>query len=138
MNRQAIPAQRGFTLIELMAVIVIIAILTMIALPSYRESVMRARRAEAKELILSIAQAQERYYSANAKYAAQLSDMGITKATSDHGYYNADASMTGGTGYTITVSPAGDQAADQCGKYTLTEIGVRGNSGSGVSVEQCW
>ncbi len=138
MNRPYHRAQRGFTLIELMAVIVIIAILTMIALPSYRESVMRARRAEAKELILSLAQAQERYYSANAKYAASLSDLGITKATSDHGYYSASGTMKGGTGYTITVAPAGDQASDICGNYTLDELGVRGNSGSGITVAQCW
>lgn len=64
------PASAGFTLIELMVVIAIVAILAGIAYPSYQESVRNAKRAEAKAVLLEIMQQQERYYTQHNTYIA--------------------------------------------------------------------
>jgi prepilin-type N-terminal cleavage/methylation domain-containing protein len=58
----------GFTLIELMIVVVVIGILAAIAYPSYQEHVRKARRADAQTALLELAQFMERHYTANGKY----------------------------------------------------------------------
>ena len=59
----------GFTLIELMIVIVIVAVLAAIAMPSYRQYVLRTHRTEAKRSLLNVAVAQEKFYLQNNTYA---------------------------------------------------------------------
>jgi type IV pilus assembly protein PilE len=58
----------GFTLIELMAVLVVIALLAVIALPAFTDSVRRSRRADAITELNRIAQAQERWRASNTAY----------------------------------------------------------------------
>ena len=58
----------GVTLLELMAVVVVIGILGMIALPSYRQYVMRAQRTDAKTALLQLQTNQERFYLSNRRY----------------------------------------------------------------------
>ena len=69
MQSQTIERARGFTLVELMAAVAIVAILTALAMPSYKEHVAKSRRSEAMTALLDGAQALERYYSANSTYA---------------------------------------------------------------------
>ena len=59
---------RGFTLIELMITVAIVAILAAIAIPSYQDSIWKGKRAEAKAAILKALQAEERYYTQNNTY----------------------------------------------------------------------
>ena len=61
-------ANHGFTLIELMIVVSIIGILASIAYPSYRDSVLKSRRAEARTAIAELMQQQERYMTQNNTY----------------------------------------------------------------------
>ena len=61
-------ANHGFTLIELMIVVAIIGILASIAYPSYRDSVLKGRRAEARTAIAELMQQQERYMTQNNTY----------------------------------------------------------------------
>ena len=63
-------ANHGFTLIELMIVVAIIGILASIAYPSYRNSVLKGRRAEARTAIAELMQQQERYMTQNNTYLA--------------------------------------------------------------------
>lgn len=63
------PRIAGFTLIELMIVVVIIAILASIAVPAYTSSVRKSRRTEAKTALLDLAAREERYYATQNVYA---------------------------------------------------------------------
>jgi len=80
---------RGVTLLELMIVVVIIGILTAIAYPNYRDFAARAKRNEAKAILLEIAQNEERFYLQNSRYGslAELGYAGDT-ITTDTGSYS--------------------------------------------------
>jgi type IV pilus assembly protein PilE len=59
---------RGVTLIELMIVIIVVAVLASIAIPSYRQYVLRSHRTEAKAALMNVAAAQEKFYLQNNTY----------------------------------------------------------------------
>src|SRR3954464_1266140 len=59
---------QGFTLLELVIAMMIVAILASIAYPAYREHVQRGRRAEAKAILMEMAQFMERHYSQTNSY----------------------------------------------------------------------
>lgn len=121
----------GFTLIELLVVVAIIAILAAIAVPAYSRYTYRSRRVDGKDLLLNIANAQERYYATYNKYGG-LTDIGFSTspAPSEKSFYNATVAMSGpagssSQGYTATARPVGVQASDDCGALTLNNAGVK-------------
>lgn len=73
-----ISKSQGFTLIELMIVIVIIGILSSIALPAYQQFAMRGNRGDGISAIQMILDAQERYYADNITYTSNLSNLGLS------------------------------------------------------------
>jgi type IV pilus assembly protein PilE len=147
-----VRAQMGFTLIELMIVVVIVAILAAIAIPIYQRQIMESRRTSAKSALLDVASREEKYFSTNNAYTADLATLGYqgTGATitvpnnipaSD--YYTIAVNLTGATtastNFTATATPiAGStQASDVCDIYTITDLGVQGNQG-GSQTTGCW
>ena len=66
------PTQNGVTLIELLTVIVVIGILASIAVPSYRNYLIRAQRTEATTALLNLQAAQEKFYLQNNAYTDQV------------------------------------------------------------------
>src|SRR5688572_15049043 len=136
----------GFTLIELMIVVAVLAIIVVIAYPSYDAFVTRTRRAEAKRELLALATAQERYFTNCNAYAAALDGSqanctglggGAATRTTENGYYLMSLAGGGGS-YTLTATAQGPQARDTvCGNFTLTDTGAKTVSGTGT-VEACW
>ncbi|QGT77485.1 prepilin-type N-terminal cleavage/methylation domain-containing protein [Guyparkeria halophila] len=135
----------GFTLVELMIVVVIVAILASIALPSFLEQINKTRRADGTSKLLEIMQAQERYRTTEFTYTTDLTELGYTvdgdgDATSDEGYYSIAASACGdgiATCVQLTATPQNAQQDDACGTLSLDSTGLRTKSGS-PPIEDCW
>jgi type IV pilus assembly protein PilE len=72
------PRQRGFTLIELMIVVAVVAILAGIAYPSYRDAVLKGRRAQGRAAVLELLQQQERYMTQHNSYMTFSNSGGAT------------------------------------------------------------
>lgn len=133
----------GFTLIELMIVVAIIGVLSMIAYPSYIESVRKGDRAAARAAMLEVQQFMERFYAANNAYATTVSGT-LTNPTlparlqsvpTESPKYTISLGTAAANSYTITATPV---RTDICGNLTLTNTGVKGRSGTGATVQKCW
>jgi len=117
--------QGGFTLIELMIVISIIAILLAVALPAYQDQVIRGHRAAAQSQMLDIANREQQYLLANRSYIdhTAMAGTGFVLETRVAEHYSY--AIVVGTGtvpfYTITFTPSGRQAKD--GPLTLDSEG---------------
>lgn len=126
--------RNGFTLIELLVVVSIIAILTIIVVPSYQSYLMKSRRGDAKEALASLQLAQEKWRGNHDTYSNTLADLGIS-STSSAGYYTIELTAGKSTASTYegtaTADPAGPQAEDTCGVLTITAAGYSGDS-------TCW
>src|SRR5262252_10898029 len=88
-------APRGFTLIELMVVVVIATVLLSIAVPSYMSQVRQSRRTEAKNAVLELAGREERFFATNGVNYSQLA--------ADLGYLALPAVGVGSGYYTLSV-----------------------------------
>jgi len=141
-NRQRM---RGVTLLELMAVVLVIGVLGAIAIPSYRQYTMRAQRTEAKAFLLQLATNQERFYLANRTYgtvaALQAANLLSANARSERGLYQVAIAGANVTGYTATATPVAGAVIDmtgdaQCTSFSLTAQGVR--TATGTDAANCW
>ena len=120
----------GFTLIELMITVAILAIVAAVAIPSYSSYVDRGKRAEARAALLDIAARQERYYSNNRQYADQLSKLRMSGTKSENGYYTLSVTLPSGSNnqdFDATATPSG-WTDDKCGNLSIDETGVKTQS----------
>lgn len=114
---------RGFTLIELMIVVVIIGILASIAIPSYQNYVRQSRRVEAQADMMRLALNEEKFRANNASYADHTNTVLGVRNTSYYTFTIVAAANT----YTITATAAGSQTNDTgCTPLTLDQSGVKG------------
>lgn len=129
--------QRGFTLIEVMIVVVIVAILAAIALPSYENYVLRARRSAAQSFVSQIAMKEEEYFAHMRSYTTTIGTGGLgltAPADETGGYYTYEActadcnSLTAPTnGFIVLAKPvAGSrQMRDSVGDVVLFSTGAK-------------
>jgi type IV pilus assembly protein PilE len=133
----------GFTLIELMIIVAIVAILVSISYASYMDSVHKSGRADAKVALNDVAQRLQRCFTTNNAYnsgscsvVADLQDGGIT---SSEGFYTVTVANLTATTYTLTAAPVAGkrQSTDgRCTSFTITHTGARSAAGSDSA--RCW
>lgn len=133
MNRK----HSGVTLVELLIVVVILGVLASIALPSYRNYVIRSNRTDGKVALMSVAGLLERCYTRFNAY----DDVGCTvtlPVTSNEGHYRVESISIVGNAFSLQAVPLGAQAADTgCGNLRLDSRGRKTVSGS-KSEGECW
>ncbi len=153
---------KGFTLVELMIVLMIAAVLAAISLPTYSEYVRKGKRTAAKIVLMELAQAQEKYYVQNMTYSKDTDDLGLslkeegsntlTKGSeyivSMVAYRNMNKAACDATqqspcmSYILEakVSASGDQKLDKdCWRFTLTNLGEQASfNDKDVAMSHCW
>ncbi|MFN5080146.1 MAG: type IV pilin protein [Burkholderiales bacterium] len=135
--------QQGFTLIELMITVAIIAILAAIAIPSYTQYVQQGRRSDARATLMLAAQWMERFRSENnGSYAGAVLPAGMaTSPATGAAMYNITLTNLAAGTYTLNAVPTGVMAGDVCGTMTIDNTGLRtakAGSTTAADLQQCW
>jgi type IV pilus assembly protein PilE len=129
---------RGVTLIELLMVMIVIAILSAIAIPSYRNYMIRTNRTEAKVGLLQVAGNLERCFTRTNRYDVDCDAFDNLPITTENGNYEIDADVVGGVTFTLTAEARNGQEDDtQCGDFTLTSANEQDVTGT-EDPERCW
>lgn len=143
---------RGFTLLEALILLAVVALVAGLLLPRYQAWQRAAHRAQAWQALTTLAADLEAKRRANGTYAGaalrdgQPADAGppalrpATVPARGGARYRLRIVTANDYGYEIHAVPVGDQAGDPCGTLTLTAAGVRGleNAAPGVRIAECW
>lgn len=122
------PSSSGFTLIEVMIVVVIIGILAAIAYPLYVDQVQRSHRSTAQSELLAYAQAMERCFTTERDYQECTN---VYAPDIDTDRYAVEVGETGSGSFVISAEPIGPQADDDCGTMTINQRGA-------TAPDDCW
>jgi type IV pilus assembly protein PilE len=130
------PPCAGWSFIEVMAAMAIIAILLAIAVPSYRQYMQRGHRAEAVNTLLQAAGCQERIRAATGYY-----DTTRCISQPPGGRYRITLEPEGVTAslvFEAIATPARPTAQDRCGELSIDQSGRRSIGGAAPGLGDCW
>ena len=143
-------SQFGFSLIELMIVVAIVAIISAFAYPSYQRYVIKAKRTVAQNALLQVADRQQQFFMDNKRFAADLTNLGFganpyvvdddgasTVAGDAQAVYSLSLTNVTATTWTVTAAPLHGQLSRDtyCGSLSLTQAGTKGKTGAS---DDCW
>lgn len=137
--RLQVSASKGFTLIELMVAVAVVAILAAVAYPAYTQHVLKANRSSAQSVMMNAASKQEQYFLDNRSYASSINEL-VTIPSDVASRYDITTNTLATTppGYQVRATPKSAQLADtKCGELTLSHDGSKAKSGTGT-VAECW
>lgn len=135
---RGVPA-RGFTLIELMIVVTVMAIIAAVAIPSYQQYSKRANRSQAAQIMLNIQNREEQYVLDARAYTTALNSTGLnitqdgwtcSAASCVNSFYTVTVALVAGPppGYLITATPIAGKIQQDDGTLTLSSAGLRTRS----------
>jgi len=127
----------GFTLVEMVVTVAILAIIVSIAYPSYQNQIRRATRADAKAGLLDALARQERYFTENNTYSVSMSDIGMPAAKSPEEYYDLSASAgpSGSIASSVTMTAT---IVDSSRDSVCTTLTYSSNGAKSASSSTCW
>ncbi len=130
----------GFSLIEVMIVLVIIGVLLLVAVPGYQESMRKSHRADGMRDLMELVSRQERFYAQNSRYSGDIeaaSGLNFGSTISTEGHYTLSVEACEdfddddfSTCYVLLATPRGEQTKDACGTLTVNSKGQRDHTGS--------
>jgi type IV pilus assembly protein PilE len=135
---------RGFSMVEIVVVIAIVGLLAGIAIPSYRNYILRAHRSEAIRVITSYRQALERCYSQNFTYvnvAGNCPAAAGAAINTPNNYYNITFPLLNATQYRIVATAINTQTNDApCATFTVDNAGAQtaATAGGADTTPTCW
>lgn len=122
-----------------MIVVVIVAILAAVAIPSYQNAIQDTRRSDAREALTRIAALQERYFFNNNRYGT-MAELGAD-AVSQEGFYTINLLNATDTTFEVQATAQGAQANDtECRMFTLNQVGQRQafDNNDDANTDECW
>ena len=125
----------GFTLIELVVVMVVLGILAAIAIPNYSEYVQRGHRASAQAYISDLASRQVQFFIDRRRYADTVAALNVPAPAEIANRYTVTIVAVAGppATFTVTATPNGAQSDDRCGALTIDQAGTKG-----AATARCW
>jgi type IV pilus assembly protein PilE len=128
---------RGFTLVELIITVAIVAILVSVALPTYRDHVRKSRRAEAQAYLMAVASRQQQFLIDTRGYAAALATVAIAAPANVSAVYDLGLAAAAGPPPTFRISATpktgSDQVYEKCGTLAIDQTGAKS-----AALGTCW
>jgi type IV pilus assembly protein PilE len=121
----------GFTLIELMSVVVIIAVLTMVAYPAYQSFTVKANRAEAKSYLMDVAQKEHLYFNDTRTYAEEdeLNSPPPERVAKNYAVLFEISTIDPPPTFTITATPKSNTPQEGDGDLSIDNTGEKLHAG---------